>query len=349
MNGPELRQQIFANGLRVLKRPADQQETPYVPICLSALMSDERVTFRLFVKITEGPEGHTGFIPYLEEGEVIESHWLDKLKNLGIEQLFFHSRDTEKAIAYLNNHLLVESGRAEPSFKELCILREHLGFSLRLAFKDPHLGQHAGMARASLTTLLQAMERAETPWKLLLDIMYRDYTLYNHSVNVAVLATAMGVFLKKPKKECLVLGIAGLFHDLGLIGISDQIISKKEKLTDEEWETLKKHPCLGYQCLKGKAEIPLSSLRLILEHHENAEGTGYPQGLELKRQHPLTRIIALLEAYDGLTIFRPYRPRHSPFAALKILQEERGKRGGLAFEPEMLKKFIGFLALAKEN
>jgi HD-GYP domain-containing protein (c-di-GMP phosphodiesterase class II) len=349
MNGPELRHQILDNGLRVLRRPADQQETPYVPVCLSALMSGERVTFSLYVKITEGPDGRTGFFPYLEEGEVLEGYWLDKLKKLGIEQLFFHSQDTEKALAYLNNHLLVESAKTEPSFKELCILREHLSFSLRLAFKDAHLGQHAGLARTSLTTLFRAMERTEIFWKLLLEVMYRDYTLYNHSVNVAVLAMAMGVFLKKPKKESLVLGMAGLFHDLGLIKISDQITGKKEPLTDEEWETLKKHPCLGYQCLKGKAEIPLASLRLILEHHENAEGTGYPQGLELKRQHPLTRVIALLEAYDGLTIYRPYRPRHSPFAALKILQEERGNRGGPAFEPETLKKFIEFLALAKKN
>jgi HD-GYP domain-containing protein (c-di-GMP phosphodiesterase class II) len=175
--------------------------------------------------------------------------------------------------------------------------------------------------------------------------MYRDYTLYNHSVNVAVLAMAMGAHLKKSKKECLALGLAGLFHDLGLIKISEEITSKKEPLTPEEWGTLKKHPCFGYRLLKGNAEIPMASLRLVLEHHENADGSGYPQGLELKGQHPLTRILALLEAYDGLTIFRPYRPRYTPFAALKILQEERGGRGGPAFEPKTLKKFIEFLAL----
>jgi HD-GYP domain-containing protein (c-di-GMP phosphodiesterase class II) len=349
MNMPELRHQILDNGLKVLRRPAVQQDTPYVPICLSALMAGERVTFSLYVKVTEGPEGHTGFVPYLEEGEFLESYWLEKLEKLGIDQLFFHNQDTEKTIAYLNNHLLVESARRGPSLKELCILREHLSFSLQLAFKDAHLGQHAGLARKSLTNLFKAMEETAAPWKLLLKVMYRDYTLYNHSVNVAVLAMATGVFFKKNPKDCLALGMAGLFHDLGLIKVSDQITGKKEPLTDEEWEILKKHPCLGYQCLKGKAEIPLASLRLILEHHENAEGSGYPQGLELKRQHPLTRLLALLEAYDGLTIYRPYRPRHSPFAALKILQEERGTLGGPAFEPETLKKFIEFLALAKEN
>lgn len=345
MNVPELRHHILDNDLRVLRRPAQRPETPYVPICLPVLMSGERITFDLFLKGTEGPDQQAKFFPYVEEGEILQSHWLERLKKLGIEQLFFHRQDLEKAIAYLNNHLLVESGQMGPSFKELCILREHLNFSLRLAFNASHLGQRTGLAKTSLTALFKTMEKDVLPWKLLLEIMYRDYTLYNHSVNVAILGMAMGRFLKNSPRDCVALGMAGLFHDLGIIKISDHITGKKEPLTAEEWEILKKHPCIAYQLLKGNAEVPVNSLRLILEHHENAEGTGYPQGLTLKRQHPLTRIIALLEAYDGLTINRPYRPRHTPFAALKILQEERGSGGELAFEPKTLKKFIKFLAL----
>lgn len=346
MNIPELRHQILDNGLRPLRRPSDDQDSPYVSICLPVLLSDERITFSVYLKATEGPDQSVKFIPYLEEGEKLETPWLDKLKQLGIEHLYFHNQDLEKAIAYLNNHLLMESGKSEPSFKELCILREHLSFSLNLAFSAPQLGQHAILAKASLGRLLRTMQDDFVPWKLLLEIMYRDYTLYNHSVNVAVLSMGLGVFLKKSQKECLTLGMAGLFHDVGLIKISGEITGKKESLTPEEWETLQKHPCLGYRLLKSNAEIPVASLRLILEHHENADGSGYPQGLEANRQHPLTRIIALLEAYDGLTIYRPYRPRHTPFAALKILQEERGSQGGLVFEPKTLKKFIEFLAIS---
>jgi HD-GYP domain-containing protein (c-di-GMP phosphodiesterase class II) len=345
MNVPELRHQILDNGLRVLRRPAEKQDAPYVPICLTVLMSGERLTLDLYLKVSEGADHRTKFIPYLEEGEVLEICWLEKLKKLGIEQLFFHSQDLEKAIAYLNNHLLMESGQIEPSFKELYILREHLNFSLQVAFSAPQLGQHASLAKNPLTNLFKVLQKGMLSWRLLLEIMYRDYSLYNHSVNLAVLGMATGVFLKKTKKECLELGLAGLFHDLGLIKIREEVTGKKEPLTPEEWEILKKHPCFGYRLLKSNAEIPVTSLRLILEHHENADGSGYPQGLEIKRQHPLTRIIALLEAYDGLTIYRPYRPRYTPFAALKILQEERGSRGGMAFEPKTLKKFIEFLAL----
>jgi HD-GYP domain-containing protein (c-di-GMP phosphodiesterase class II) len=345
MSMPELRLQILDDGLKVLKRPVEKQNTDYTPIPLTVLMPGERVTFDLYLKVTAGEDHTVKFTPYLAEGETLEPRWLEKLEKLGIDKLYFRKEDLDRAIAYLNNHLLVASSAQGKSSKEFTILREHLSFNLRAAFDAPHLGPHVDLAKKSLTNLFKFMQNSQLSQKYLLEIIYRDYTLYNHSVNVAVLGMAMGAFLKRGTKECLALGLAGLFHDLGLIKISEEITSKKDPLTPEEWELLKKHPCFGYRLLKGNTEIPLTSLRLVLEHHENADGSGYSQGLELSRQHPLTRIMALLEAYDGLTMYRPYRPRHTPFAALKILQEERGSHGGAAFEPETLKRFIKFLAL----
>lgn len=345
MKAVEIRHRILASNVRLIRRPADGDHGPYMPIDLQALMGGERVTFGLYVKVAETEGGHTKLIPYLEEGAVLEPCWLEKLRKLGVKKLFFLKQDLEKAIAYLNNHLLVESRDKGATAKELCILREHLAFSLYAALSAPRLGQHVGLAKKPLAKLLKLLQNDRRSWNFLLDILYRDYTLYYHSVNVAILAMSMGVFLRKSRKECLQLGWAGLFHDVGLTAISEALTNKREPLTPEEWETLKKHPCLGYRLLKGNAEVPVASLRLILEHHENADGSGYPQGLALTRQHPLTRVLALVEAYDGLTIYRPYRPEHTPFAALKILQEERGAKGGMAFDPVTLKKFIEFLAL----
>lgn len=342
---PELRLHILDESLKVLKRPVGKQDNQYVSIPLSVLMIGERVTFDLCLKISEAGESEVKFISYLEDGDILEPHWLEKLQKLGIDRLFLHRQDLDKSIAYLNNHLLLENGKPGSSHKELGILREHLNFSLQAALHAPQLGHHVGLAKKSLATFFAVLQKNRLPWKMVLELMYRDYTLYNHSVNMAVLAMAMGSYLKKSPKDCLALGLAGLFHDLGLIKIDEEITGKKDPLTPEEWETLKKHPCLGYQLLKGVAEIPMASLRLILEHHENMEGSGYPQRLDLRRQHPLTRIVSLLETYDGLTIYRPYRPRYTPFAALKILQEERGARGGPVFEPRTLKKFIEFLGL----
>lgn len=345
MNMPTLRRQILDDDLKVLEKPVEMGNSRYAPIPLAVLMVGERLTFDLYLMASEGGNRRVKFIPYLEEGEKLEPQWLKKLEKLGIQRLFLDQRDLDKAIAYLNNHLLLEGDRQAGSRKELNIMREHLNFSMQVAFTAPHLGHHVTLAKKSLEGFLGFLQKKRLSWKLVLEIMYQDYTLYNHSVNVAVLGMAVGTHLKQEAPECLVLGLAGLFHDLGMLKIGQEIIGKKEALTPEEWETLQKHPCLGYGLLKGNAEFPLASLRLVLEHHENADGSGYPQGLELSRQHPLTRILALLEAYDGLTIYRAYRPRHTPFTALKILQEERGKHGGRTIDPQTLKMFIEFLAL----
>ena len=143
----------------------------------------------------------------------------------------------------------------------------------------------------------------------------------------------------------MIVGLAGLFPDLGPTQLKAEIVHKIAPLNPGEREHLQRHPLLGYRLRQKNPQIPLDTLRLILEHHESAAGSGYPQGLTLSQQHPYTRILFIIETYDGLTTFRPYRPAPTPFAALKMLQEKEGLNGP-ACEPKTLKQFIQFLALS---
>ncbi len=339
-----LANQILAQDPKILRLPAEPHKRAFLPIPLAVLMSGERLTFPLFLKATRFPDRTPDYFSCLAEGEEVQRVWLDKLQGWGLDQVYVHERDLQKAIAYLNNHLLLLDRQGELKTRELLVLREHLNLSLQMAFQSPQLAKAVGAAKASLDRLLALLKTEAIPWKVMRDLLYQDYTLYHHSVNVAVLGLAFAAFLQHAPKDCLTLGLAGLFHDVGLTQISDEIVQKRDPLTPEERDLLRKHPCLGYRLLKGNSELPLATVRLVLEHHELADGSGYPQRLPLKRQHPLSRLLSLLEVYDGLTIYRPYRPRQSPFAALKTLQAEQGERGP-AFEPRILKKFIEFLAL----
>ena len=112
----------------------------------------------------------------------------------------------------------------------------------------------------------------------------------------------------------------------------------------EDWETMKQHPHLGYQMLKECDCLSSEVLQLVQEHHENADGSGYPQGLPLSKQHPWTRIIRLVDAFDTLTGHRPDRQPLSPFAALKSLQNQAGMPEQ-KFDLRILKNFIRFLAI----
>jgi HD-GYP domain-containing protein (c-di-GMP phosphodiesterase class II) len=346
MDISNLREQVLNPNLKVLLRPTPQQaDSPYLPINVKALMAEERLTFSVHLKVSEGEAGEIKFLPYLEEGEVLQGSWLESLKRVGIERLYVHEQHMDRIVAYLNNHLLLLSSDLEHRQEKFCILREHLTVSLHRAFKNPQLGGHVTLAKKSLGNLATFMGGEDFPWKLVWDMLYRDYTLYNHSVNVGLMGMALLIFLGKPQRDCLNIGLAGLFHDLGLTCLNEEIVLKTLPLDPDEREILNRHPLLGYRLLQNNPQIPIDTLRLILEHHENADGSGYPEGLPLSRQHPHTRLLFILEVYDGLTTFRPYRPAHTPFAALKILQEQRGAQG-LACEPRTLKQFIQFLALA---
>jgi HD-GYP domain-containing protein (c-di-GMP phosphodiesterase class II) len=346
MDIPNLRQQFLNDNLKILRRSTPKQEnTPYLPILLKVLMAKERLTFPVHLKVSEGDQGEIKYLPYLEEGEILQRSWMESLERVGIERLYFHERDLDRVLAYLNNHLLLTSADPKHYKDKFCILREHLNMSLVRAFENPHLGANVKVAKKSLANLAKFMGKKDFPWKLVWEMLHRDYTLYNHSVNLSLIGMAFMGFLGKPGRDCLLVGLAGLFHDLGLTHLKGEIVNKAEPLEAEEWEILKRHPTLSFRLLKNNPEVPVDVLRLILEHHENADGSGYPQGLSLQRQHPYSKILFILEIYDGLTTFRPYRPAHTPFAALKILQEQEGARGP-ACEPQAMKRFIQFLALA---
>lgn len=131
------------------------------------------------------------------------------------------------------------------------------------------------------------------------------------------------------------LEIAGLMHDIGKVAIDDNIINKPDKLTPEEYETVKSHSESGYQILKS-VNAYSSLAEIILYHHERWDGKGYPSGLE-KQEIPLeSRIIALADAYESMSSDRPYR---KALTREEIIDELRSN-SGTQFDPNLVELFI---------
>lgn len=344
MDAKYIRKQLTDKKIKVLRRYSRRLGgSPFVPLYHKILMPGERLNFDVYLFVKEDKKGEGNFLPYVQAGEVLKSEWIELLQGAGIERLYLHPQDLEKVVAYLNNHLQTYSSREEPPPEQMYLFREHLHFSLHLAFSSPKMGPHINLAKDMVGNVINFLEKDLAPWKLISEILYKDYNLYSHSVNVSLLSMAMVVFLRKSKGDGLILGLAGLFHDLGLTRIDKEIDYNKEGLSQEDWEILKDHPAVGYKLLQSYAAMPEEACRLVLEHHENADGSGYPRGLPLAQQHPWTRLMRLVDAYDSITSHRPSGPGHKPFAALKLLQEQRGPKGPV-FEAETLKYFIRFLA-----
>ena len=166
------------------------------------------------------------------------------------------------------------------------------------------------------------------------------YTRF-HSHSVAKWSRMIGRRKGLTEDELNRLGLAALFHDFGKIGIPDDILCKTGKLTDEEFETMKKHPTIARDLLASLE--PLSDLLPgITHHHERWDGRGYPSKLKGDDIPLWARIIALADSYDTMSTRRSYK---EPYSREKVLSElEKGK--GTQFDPELTEHLLGIL---KEN
>lgn len=173
---------------------------------------------------------------------------------------------------------------------------------------------------------------------------YDEYT-FNHSVNVAIYAIALGQRIGIPKKHLCHLGIAGLFHDIGKIKIPSDILNKKEKLSPEEWSIIRTHPVLGAEIilrLKDWSELSARLISAAFEHHLKYDLSGYPK---LFRKRSLTlfgKIVALADFYDALV--RPRVYRKFPYVSEKILGFML-ERAGKDFSPALVKVFINMIGI----
>lgn len=147
---------------------------------------------------------------------------------------------------------------------------------------------------------------------------YDDYT-YAHSVNVAVICCVIGVGMELSESELTQLATAALLHDLGKLSIPPEILNKPGRLTQEEYQIMKSHATLSYELIRERWDIPANVKTAVLYHHENVDGSGYPQGIDASQQSLFIRILHVADVYDALVSKRPYKEPYSPYEASEYL------------------------------
>jgi len=155
-----------------------------------------------------------------------------------------------------------------------------------------------------------------------------------HSSEVSRLAVFLAQRLGLDSKEMEHLRIAALLHDVGKIGIGDQILLKPHKLTQKEFAEIRKHPQLGVSILKFSKDFK-KALPVVLHHHERWDGKGYPYGLSGEKIPLLARIISIADAFEAMTSDRPYRKAMSKRKALSQLWKFSNRQ----FDPELVQAF----------
>ncbi|MFV8826172.1 HD-GYP domain-containing protein [Alkalihalobacterium sp. APHAB7] len=176
----------------------------------------------------------------------------------------------------------------------------------------------------------------------------KENYLYHHAVFVGILSALIAKSLHFSKAEWIQVGIAGLMSDAGMSKLPNQLITKNGPLLQIEYEEIKKHPITSYNMLKGLKGVTDAVLLAVLQHHEREDGSGYPMGVQAKKIHAFSQMVAVADVYHAMVSERYYRTKQSPFKVIEALnQEQFGK-----FQPsviqaltkELLRYLIGITA-----
>jgi putative nucleotidyltransferase with HDIG domain len=166
----------------------------------------------------------------------------------------------------------------------------------------------------------------------------KDKYTSGHSERVAEYAAKIGKSMGLPTEKEDLLKKAAEIHDIGKLLIHESLLNKKEKLTDEEWGTIKKHPIVGQDILRP-ALLDDEVMSIVRNHHERYDGKGYPDRLTGDHVSLLTQIISVADSYDAMTSPRSYRDALNKEQAI----EELKKGAGTQFNPKVVEAFIGTL------
>lgn len=227
----------------------------------------------------------------------------------------FDLRQVEAVVKRALEHhsLIVAKQRYEDHLEELV--------EQRTAELDHALGSLENAYRSTLKALTAALET-------------RDSETHGHSERVVTYSLRLGREYGLGSEEMKALEFGSLLHDIGKIGVPDAILRKPGKLTEEEWVRMREHPAHGQLILRG-IEFLKGAARVVAQHHEKWDGTGYPLGLRGEEIDICARIFAVADAFDAITSDRVYRCGKSYEAAAQELDEWAGKQ----FDAKVVKAF----------
>ena len=265
-----------------------------------------------------------------------------------------------KEAAEINSYLSEDLGLTENDsfaryYAQPLIARNDLKGVLEVYFKEPFnenrewieffetLSGQAAIAidntalfhdlQVSNTEISRAYDETLEGWARALEM--RDMETYGHSDRVTDLTLLLAVKMKVESSQLVHIRRGSLLHDIGKMGIPDNILNKPGKLDEEEWKIMKLHPVYAYKMLSPIRYL-IPALDIPHCHHEKWDGSGYPRGLKGAEIPLSARIFAIIDVWDALSSDRPYRKAWPHEKVLDYIQEQ----SGIHFDPEVVETFM---------
>lgn len=259
-------------------------------------------------------------------------------------QLYVHESQRDSYLRSLAKNDLIDDVSKTKVIKDSAIHYLNGLFSPDKEYTTEVLAESIEGCRESVETMIDVLEDYDISkvQKLIADLSFHDFYTYDHSINVSMYCISLfrAWKPKAPRNEIVMAGLGGLLHDLGKINIPTRIINNPGALSDEDFAVIKKHPGYGNELIKEShcqcEGVDFETIRrVVYEHHENFNGTGYPQGIAGVNIHELARITAIADFFDAITTKRSYHEALKVEDALAIMSRSVGKK----IDPELFEIF----------
>lgn len=259
-------------------------------------------------------------------------------------QLYVHESQRDSYLRSLAKQDNVDDVQKSKVIKDSAIHYLNKLFEPGKEYTTEVLAESIEGCRESVESMIDVLEDYDINkvQKLIADLSFHDFYTYDHSINVSMYCISLyrSWRPKAPRNEIVMAGLGGLLHDLGKIKIPTTIINNPGKLSDEDFNVIKKHPGFGNELIhESHCECEGVDFevirRVVYEHHENFNGTGYPQGISGEKIHEMARITAIADFFDAITTKRSYHEALSVEDALAVMARSVGKK----IDPELFKIF----------
>ncbi len=309
----------------------EKKEKEYCPVPLKEFASGVSLKFPIFLKL-----GENKFIKIANKGEDLSLERISKLEEKGVYYFFLlknHFKEYVEFFTYMTQEKVLS--KITPSHERLELLQTSGNLLLTCAFG---VGLDSFLYDATLTNLKQALSLI-TEEKDIYDILNSfkesSESLYSHSMSSCLISLLLAREIKiESSLNIYKISIVSFFHDIGLSHLPTRLIKKTPFLfSKEDLELYHSHPRLGAEILSQIPDIQLGLEEILLQHHENWDGSGFPNGIMKEKIHPLARILRVADEFGYWMIGSPgYEKVLSPKQAIINLEKDSHK-----FDPKILK------------
>lgn len=265
----------------------------------------------------------------LWDGVALDSLTIQRLKNVGIDEIYVQLDKPQEMSGFNYDEDSPERFRVE--------YKNDLN-STKQIFQSISSGRRIDVEATDkiVDSIVKKSESNRNIIDTITEVRSVDENTYYHSINVSMLCMIIGKWLRLDEYHIRNLTQAGLLHDIGKSKISLELLNKPGKLTEDEFNEMKRHSEYGYNIVRESEDVPPEVAKAILTHHEKEDGSGYPMGLTGNQLNLYSKIITVADIFDAMTANRSYKSKDTPFKVFELMQH--GSFGVL--DPIVLNVFL---------